>query len=155
MSQVAHPSGDISVGYWSNQSGQITNLYASINGSDPNDADYVQSAVSPVDDYYKLIFSGLSNPQAGTITLRIRARWGTIALPITEIPFVWDAVATANNYQLQVGTKSGVYNVFNSSLGNVLNHHLDLTPGTYYARVLAYNGAILLHTGAEETVVVL
>lgn len=137
MAQIAQPSGDLSVGYWSNQAGQITNLYASVNENPADDLTYIQSAETPVDDYVKFLLSGLQTPESGDVIIRIRAQWGTIVSGTYDVAFVWDAVIGATSYILQVRTSdSGAYNVFNSSVGDVLTYTLSLTAGVYYARVV-------------------
>lgn len=68
--------------------------------------------------------------------------------------FVWDDVATADSYKLQVGTTVGSSNRFNSNVGNVLTIEVSLPTGIYYSRVLAYNGASLIYTSNEQIVTV-
>lgn len=45
--QYARPNADITDGSWTNESGNNTNLYASIDESVINDSDYIQSSQSP------------------------------------------------------------------------------------------------------------
>lgn len=71
-----------------------------------------------------------------------------------SVVFVWDAVLTADSYVLQVGSAVGLSNVYDANVGNVLTFALDLTPGTYYARVQAYAGASLVNVTDDQTVVV-
>lgn len=78
--------------------------------------------------------------------LRLRGWWAE-----GNTAFVWDAYAGANSYVLQVGTSPGLSDRYNANVGNFLTHTLALAPGTYYARRLAYAGATLLHTSAEQT----
>lgn len=81
--------------------------------------------------------------------LRLRGWWAE-----GNTAFVWDAYGGADSYVLQVGTASGASDRYNVNLGNVLTHTLALAPGTHYARRLAYAGAVLVHTSAEQTRVV-
>ena len=54
----------------------------------------------------------------------------------SDVAFVWDAVVGATSYVLQVGRATGVYDVYNANVGNVLTSTLTLTSRTYYARVV-------------------
>ena len=72
--QYGRPSTDAAAGSWTNELGQTTDLHESINEVTADDADYIRSAVSPADDTYITQLTGITNPGAGTATMRIRAR---------------------------------------------------------------------------------
>lgn len=70
------------------------------------------------------------------------------------VMFVWDDVATATTYVLQVGSATTQSDVFDTNVGNVLTYSILLTPGTYFSRVVPYADATPLTALAEQTVVV-
>ena len=70
------------------------------------------------------------------------------------VAFVWDDVTDATSYVFQVGTATGQSDVHNADVGNVLSHAVWLDPGTYYSRVVPYNGASPMTALAEQTVTV-
>ena len=72
--QFARPISDISVGGWLNELGSGTNLYQSIDEATASDTDYIRSGATPVDDTAIFILTPLATPDAGTVTMRIRAR---------------------------------------------------------------------------------
>ena len=104
----------------------------------------------PIDDEFVNLVLSLSEAEAATIldyaALQIRGWWA-----YGNTTYVWDAYAGADSYVLQVGTATGLSDSYNVNVGNYLTHTLALAPGTYYARRLAYAGATLLHTSAEQT----
>jgi hypothetical protein len=73
--QFARPSSDVADGNWLNESASNTNLYASIDETTASDADYIRSGSSPTDDTCTVGLSAISTPDAGTVTMRIRARF--------------------------------------------------------------------------------
>ena len=91
----------------------------------------------------------------GTSVKRARAVPGAYVPPITgfhDVAFLWDTVATADSYTLEVGTATGQKDTYDATRGNTLFHTLSLQSGTYYWRTKAYNGATLLSTTAELVV---
>ena len=73
--QFARPSSDVADGSWLNESASNVNLYASIDEETASDADYIQSGANPVNDECVVGLGAISTPQAGTVTLRIRAKY--------------------------------------------------------------------------------
>jgi hypothetical protein len=68
-----------------------------------------------------------------------------------DVPFVWSAVATADSYVLEVGRATGQKDWYDVNVGNVLTTTVTLLTGdTYYSRVKAYLGAVLLDTTTEQ-----
>ena len=103
----------------------------------------------PISDTFVNLSLPLTEAQAALIldyaALRLRGWWAE-----GNTAFVWDAYAGATSYVLQVGTATGLSDRYNTNVGNYLTHTLALAPGTYYARYLAYAGATLLYTSAEQ-----
>ena len=64
--QYARPSADVEDGSWTNESGNNTDLYASIDESTASDSDYIQSAVNPSSDATTLSLSSVGNPTVDT-----------------------------------------------------------------------------------------
>jgi len=75
--QFARPSSDVADGNWLNQASSNTNLYQSIDEAvaDLSDADFIKSGAAPTDDTCTVGLSPITTPQAGTVTMRIRAAW--------------------------------------------------------------------------------
>ena len=74
--QFSYPNDDIIDGLWKNEIGVNTNLFESVNETGAfQDSDWIQSDANPIDDYCQLGLSGVATPVAGTVTLRIRAKW--------------------------------------------------------------------------------
>jgi len=73
--QFARPSADVSDGNWLNESSSNTNLYASIDEVTASDADYIRSGANPSNDECVVQLGSISTPAAGTVTLRIRAKY--------------------------------------------------------------------------------
>jgi hypothetical protein len=74
--------------------------------------------------------------------------------PTRPVVFLWGAVSGATSYTLQVGTVSLGADIVNAPLGNVLASEVALPVGTYYSRVVAYQGATRISTTPQRTVVV-
>lgn len=55
IAQVFHPVSDVATGGWTNELGEATNLYASIDELTPDSADYIQSSQSPSTDDISII----------------------------------------------------------------------------------------------------
>ena len=72
--QYARPTSDVADGSWLNELGTGTNLFASVDEVSVDDADWIQSAENPVSDTVKLGLGSISTPEAGTVTIRIRAQ---------------------------------------------------------------------------------
>lgn len=73
--QTLVPTADVTDGTWLNESGNNTNLFASVDeGEVPNDADYIQSAVAPVADTVEVQLGAGVAPDVGDVALVIRAR---------------------------------------------------------------------------------
>jgi hypothetical protein len=72
--QYSRPTSDIADGGWLNESSSNTNLYASIDEVTASDADYIRSGATPADDTCTVGITGIVTPDAGTVTMRIRAR---------------------------------------------------------------------------------
>jgi hypothetical protein len=73
--QFARPIADVSDGGWTNELGNNTDLYASIDESSPSDSDYIQSSVDPVDDTVKFDLDDVGTPAVNTgHIIRIRMR---------------------------------------------------------------------------------
>lgn len=71
-SQFARPDSDVADGAWTPSTG--SDLYAVVDETSADDADYMRSAMSPVNDLAKLALSTLGTPGDGTVTLRVRHR---------------------------------------------------------------------------------
>jgi hypothetical protein len=65
--------------------------------------------------------------------------------------FTWSAVAGASSYILQVGTATGLSDVHDTDVGNVLTYSLSWPNVTYYSRVVPQGAG---STTAEQTFVV-
>jgi len=74
-SQYARPTSDVADGNWLNQASSNVNLYASIDEEVASDTDYIRSGSSPSDDTCTVGLSSISTPAAGTVTMRVRARF--------------------------------------------------------------------------------
>ncbi len=72
--QYARPTSDVADGTWLNELGTGTNLFASVDEVSANDADWIQSAENPASDTVKLGLGSISTPEAGTVTIRLRAQ---------------------------------------------------------------------------------
>lgn len=73
-SVVNAPTSDVSVGAWTTDSGATSNLYASIDESVANDADYIQSELSPSASASKVRLASMTDPAVSyghTVTYRI------------------------------------------------------------------------------------
>lgn len=81
--QHARPSSDVSnAGGWSDQGGGSTNLYAAIDESSVNEADYIRSPVSPSSATVEVALGTITDPNDDTgheIRLRVRS---DIATPL-------------------------------------------------------------------------
>lgn len=79
--QWAYPASDVFSELWTNELGQqssppTVNLYESVNETGTaNDSDYVRSPASPTGNELRLGLGAINTPDAGTVTLRVRARW--------------------------------------------------------------------------------
>jgi hypothetical protein len=62
-----------------------------------------------------------------------------------HVAFTWSSVAGASSYVLKIGSTSGVYDVYDADVGNVLTQTVALLPSTYYSVVVP-------STTAEQTV---
>jgi hypothetical protein len=71
--QIARPVSDVSVGGWTASSG--TDRYAMVDEETASDTDYITSGANPAADECVLALGALSTPAAGTVTLRIRAKY--------------------------------------------------------------------------------
>ena len=152
LSQFARPAVDISDGTWTASVG--SDLAAMLDEVDPDDADYVTSAVTPNDDTCKMTLVGITAPTAGTVTFRIRGRWVGGYGGTNTVYWVWEAVPSATDYILRVGSGSGLSDVYESHTGNVLVKSLALTSGTYYGRVAAIVGGVEQSPTADQVVTV-
>ena len=73
ISQIARPDADITDGAWTNQAGNNTNLYASIDEATIDDADYIQSELNPSSSIVEVQLSDLIAPPSNLgRTLRYR-----------------------------------------------------------------------------------
>jgi hypothetical protein len=137
--QGALPSADVDVGTWTNESGGVTTLYASVDEAyaSINDADYVQSVDAPSEATCQLALAAIDAPVAGPVTLWIRGLW----IENVTVYFIWSAVAGATTYKFQLGNSTNVYDIYNDFVGNVLTYPYSLASGTFYYQVVPYNGA--------------
>ena len=71
--QIARPVSDVSVGNWTASSG--TDRYAMVDEETASDTDYITSGAAPANDECVLALGALSTPVAGTVTLRVRAKY--------------------------------------------------------------------------------
>jgi len=70
--QYGRPSADVSAGNWTPSSG--SDLYAMVDETTADDADYITSGANPVNDEAVLSLSPINTPVAGTVSVLIRAR---------------------------------------------------------------------------------
>jgi hypothetical protein len=149
MAQFLRPASDVTSGDWTPSTG--TALYAVLDEASPNDGDFITSGSSL--DTCEVALTPGSAPGVGDVVLRVRARLTGAPVGL-ELVAVWASDPAADDYVLQVGTTSGVYNVFNASVGYVLTYTVTgLAAGTYYVRVVPYDGATPLTPTAEQEVV--
>lgn len=74
--QHASPNGDIADGNWLHEGGTNVNMCFHINdGSVYDDADYIRSGATPANDTYICEMTPIVTPEAGTVTLKVRARY--------------------------------------------------------------------------------
>lgn len=80
----------------------------------------------------------------------------TVPAPIlgyVAVVFVWDVTAGADTYRLQLGSATGLWDVFNQDLGAVLSHTWVLPTGrTFYARVIPVVAGVPGIPNPEQTV---
>ena len=69
--QVA-PTADVTDGSWLNEAGSNVNLFASVDESPPNDADYIHSTTTS--SQCELHLGTIVQPQSGTVTIYVRAK---------------------------------------------------------------------------------
>lgn len=62
MAQFARPDGDTSVGAWATNAGGTTSLFATIDESVANDADFVRSELAPNASAYECSLSNIEDP---------------------------------------------------------------------------------------------
>jgi hypothetical protein len=74
-SQFARPNADVLDGSWTNQNGNNVNLYMSVDEDTASDLDYIQSGVAPSNDTCLMTLGSIDPPSAGTVTLRVRAKY--------------------------------------------------------------------------------
>lgn len=72
--QAVAPIADVTDGTWLNESSSNVNLYASIDETVANDADYIQSVSAPAADTTEQLLAGAGTPGVGTVSLTIRHR---------------------------------------------------------------------------------
>jgi hypothetical protein len=72
LTQDVGPSADITDGAWTNEAGSNANLFASVDESTANDADYIQSSDKPTNDVVELKMPTIPTPPPGPGTLYIR-----------------------------------------------------------------------------------
>lgn len=72
----------------------------------------------------------------------------------TAVAFVWAASAGADSYVLQIGRATGVYDVYDANVGNVLTKTVRMVAGVFYARVVPYTGESAGTASDEQTVAV-
>ena len=132
--QWAVPSADLADGTWTNQAGNGTNLFASVDEAEAaiSDVDHLVSSENPVDDTCRLSLSAIGAPAAGTVRIKIRAKRDRLE----NYWFTWSPVVGATSYVLQVGPSTGTYTTFTKDVGNVTAYGLYLASGTYYSRMV-------------------
>lgn len=88
----------------------------------------------PVDTTYTAVFhaTAVSAPPAVPGTLAVITNGQTLHVS-------WGRSAGATSYRLEVGTGSGLANLFNADLGNAASIQGQVAPGTYFLRVRAVN----------------
>lgn len=75
LNQWGRPASDVSIGGWTTSGAGTTNLFDEINeGGSANDADFIRSGASPSNDTAIFPLTTLQTPQAGTVTMRVRAK---------------------------------------------------------------------------------
>lgn len=158
MTQWAVPTSDVSTSGWTNQDDETSSLYLAINEAADvaSGSDYVESPNS-VGATATFGFGGVYTPASGTVTLYIRAQWGTASETgtVPNVAFLWDAVSGADDYKLRVGTSSGSYLTHDALVGDVTNESLSLAAGTYYWIVQPYqSGSPYGSATVEQSVVV-
>ncbi len=158
MTQWALPTADLADGSWTNELDTQTDLFESVNEAyaSASATDYIQSPTTAANDACQFSMDGIYSPVAGTVKLVVKAQWGTAAdtTTLTWQYIAWDEDASATSYVLQIGTATGDYDTYNNNVGNVLTYARPLAAGTYYVRVVPYDGSTALTASAEQTVVV-
>lgn len=64
--QYARPDADVTDGSWTNELGNATDLYASIDESAASDSDYIQSSVNPSSDLAEVGLGNVGTPTVDT-----------------------------------------------------------------------------------------
>lgn len=113
--------------------GEIDEAQASL-----SDTDYIVSGATPVDDAYSFTMNTVKRPITGGIFLNVRAGLSSTASTDTYQSFNWDEVASSDSYVLQIGSATGLSDVYNKNVGSVLAYGMYLPAGTYYMRTVAY-----------------
>lgn len=70
--QIARPDVDINDGGWTPSAG--ADLFATVDETSANDTDYMRSGASPSNDEAEIGLSDVTTPEAGDVTLRVRAK---------------------------------------------------------------------------------
>lgn len=73
--QTAYPTSDVADGSWTPSTG--SDLFACVDEAAASDTDYIRSGATPEQDAAVLALGALDTPEAGDVTLSIRARWVT------------------------------------------------------------------------------
>lgn len=78
ITQIAHPTSDVSAGGWTTDTGATTDLYAAIDEATPADDDFIRSPESPTADVCEIALGTLTDPgtDAGFV---VRYRYGKSA----------------------------------------------------------------------------
>ena len=81
MAQYAIPYEDVDDGGWltyyqNGTPGNNVDMWNDINdGSAPDDTNMIRSGLTPSNDTYSCKLTGVTSPAAGTVTIRLRARF--------------------------------------------------------------------------------
>lgn len=98
MDQVAHPISDTFVGSYHNEANAVSNLYASIDESIFNNADYIESESNPISSVYVCRITALLDPVSvrnHILTVRAGTDLGLLAIGLV-IQIRQDYVDEAN-----------------------------------------------------------
>lgn len=66
MSQFARPNADTTLGNYTDDGGGTTNIFQTIDEASANDADFIQSPQTPINEVYVCALSAITDPESST-----------------------------------------------------------------------------------------